>query len=109
MAVLDLTDKSFAATVSNDETPVLVEFWAEWCSTCKQMASVLNTVAEGYADNLVVAKLNVDDNPLAADQYQVRGLPTMILLSKGNVIATRTGAAPKSVIRKWIEDNLSNG
>jgi thioredoxin 1 len=90
-----VTDSSFATDVLGAPGPVLVDFWAEWCGPCR-------AIGAEFADRLTIAKVNVDENPRTPNQYNVRGIPTLVLFKDGKPVATKVGAAPKSVLRDWI-------
>jgi len=97
-----VTDASFAADVLNADGPVLVDFWAEWCGPCRQVAPVLEEIAGENADKLTIAKLNIDENPQTARDYQVMSIPTMAVFSKGQLVKTIVGARPKAAILKEL-------
>ncbi|MDP6772778.1 MAG: thioredoxin TrxA [Rhodospirillales bacterium] len=101
-----VTDDSFDADVLKSETPVIVDFWAEWCGPCHQIAPALEELAEEMSDKVVVAKLNIDENPSTPSKYGVRGIPTLMLFKDGQVAATKIGALPKSKLVEWIETSL---
>ncbi len=103
MPTKHVTDDSFETDVLNAPEPVLVDFWAEWCGPCKQIAPSLVEISDEMADTLTVAKVNIDDNPNTPTKYNVRGIPTLILFKNGQVAATKVGALPKSKIREWID------
>ena len=106
MATKAITDESFQADVLDSSVPVVVDFWAPWCSPCKQIAPALEEIAEELADQVTIAKLDIDDNPDAPTKYGVRGIPTMLLFKDGQLAATHVGAMPKSGIKAWIEGAL---
>ncbi len=103
---MKVTDDSFQQDVLNATGPVLVDFWAEWCGPCKQIAPTLDDLAKEYAGKLTVAKINIDENPLTPTRYGVRGIPTLLLFKDGNVAATKIGALPKSALYAWVDGNL---
>ncbi|MET0250416.1 MAG: thioredoxin TrxA [Sphingobium sp.] len=106
MATKAVTDSSFQADVIDADLPVLVDFWAEWCGPCKMIGPALEEISGELADKVVIAKINIDENPDAPGRYGVRGIPTMILFKNGEVSATKVGAAPKSALKSWIENEL---
>jgi thioredoxin 1 len=101
-----VTDKNFDTEVLRAKGPVLVDFWAEWCGPCKMIAPFLEQLAGDKADQLTVAKVNIDENPQSPMKYGIRGIPTMILFKGGQVAATKVGALSKSKLYEWIESVL---
>jgi len=101
-----VTDDSFDADVLNASEPVLVDFWAEWCGPCKQIAPALEEISRDMGDKVTIAKVNIDDNPSTPSKYGVRGIPTLILFKDGQVAATKIGALPKNKLMEWVESVL---
>ena len=103
MSTRPVTDDSFQQDVLNAQGPVLVDFWAEWCGPCKQIAPSLEEIGTELGDKLTIAKVNVDENPQTPGQYGIRGIPTLMLFKDGKVAATKVGALPKNKLKEWIE------
>ena len=101
-----VTDGNFDSEVLQSQTPVLVDYWAEWCGPCKMIAPILDDVAKDYAGKLKVAKLNIDDNQDTPAKYGIRGMPTLMLFKGGNVEATKVGALSKSQLTAFIDSNI---
>ena len=106
MSATQETDSSFEADVLNAEGPVLVDFWAEWCAPCKQIAPILEEVAAELEGSLTIAKVNIDENPQTPTKYGVRGIPTLILFNDGQVVGTKVGTVPKSALMEWVQSTL---
>ncbi|MCZ6496729.1 MAG: thioredoxin TrxA [Alphaproteobacteria bacterium] len=106
MSATHVTDSSFEADVLNAEGPVLVDFWAEWCAPCKQIAPILEELASELEGNLTIAKVNIDENPQTPTKYGVRGIPTLILFNGGQVVGTKVGTVPKGVLLDWVQSSL---
>ncbi len=105
MPTKKITDTSFQQDVLQSPKPVLVDFWAEWCGPCRQIGPSLEELSDEM-DQLVIAKVNIDENPQIPSQYGVRGIPTMILFKDGEAHATKVGALPKNKIKEWLEGSL---
>jgi thioredoxin 1 len=101
-----ITDDTFETEVLNSQTPVLVDYWAEWCGPCKTIAPILDEVAKEYSGRLKIAKLNVDQNTSVPTKYGVRGIPTLMLFKNGNVEGQKVGALSKSQLAAFIDSNL---
>ncbi len=101
-----ITDSSFEADVLKSDKPVLVDFWAEWCGPCKQIAPILETVASEYDGKLQICKLDVDANTASAQKFGIRGIPTLILFKNGVSIAQKVGGVSKPQLISFIDSNL---
>ncbi len=105
-SVLSVTDSDFSQVVLKADKAVLVDYWAEWCGPCKMIAPVLNDIAVEYADKIIVAKLNIDDNPETPLTYGVRGIPTLMIFKDGEVEATKVGSLSKKELAAFIDKNM---
>jgi len=101
-----VTDDTFETEVLRASTPVLVDYWAEWCGPCKMIAPILDELAQDYAGRLKVAKLNIDDNQGTPPKYSIRGIPTLMLFKNGNMEAMKVGALSKSQLTAFIDSNI---
>ncbi|MBU6467299.1 thioredoxin TrxA [Simplicispira hankyongi] len=102
-----LSDASFEADVLQSATPVLVDYWAEWCGPCKMIAPILDEVAGSYQGKLQVTKMNVDDNREVPARYGIRGIPTLMLFRNGELAATKVGAMSKAQLTAFIDQQLA--
>lgn len=104
-ATVTVTDGSFEEDVLKASGPVLVDFWAEWCGPCKQIAPALEEIAEQMKGQVTIAKVDVDSNPEAAMKYNIRAIPTLLLFKDGEVVSTQQGGATKGRLEAWIKEN----
>ena len=105
-SITNVTDSSFEAEVSASAVPVLVDYWAEWCTPCKMIAPILADAAVSYGDRLRVAKINIDDNPKIPSRYHVRGIPTLMLFRDGQPVATHVGALSKRQLADFLDAHV---
>ena len=105
-AIVYVSDATFESEVLQSATPVLVDYWAEWCGPCKMIAPILDDVAKEYAGKLKIAKLNIDENQETPPKYGIRGIPTLMLFKNGAVEATKVGALSKSQLAAFIDANI---
>ena len=106
MATHQVTDASFDKDVLKSDTPVVVDFWAEWCGPCKTIAPALEEIAKSLGSKVKIVKINIDDNPQVPSQYGIRGIPTLMMFKGGQVASTKVGAAPKGALQSWIEQSI---
>jgi thioredoxin 1 len=104
MSTVKVTDESFEKDVLQASGPVLVDFWAEWCGPCKQIAPALDQISEELADHVIVAKVNIEESPTTPSRYGVRGIPTMMLFKDGQMTSMKVGAMPKQKIIEWLAE-----
>ena len=104
--VVTVSDNAFQTDVLDSGRPVIVDFWAEWCQPCKMLAPTIEEIAGEYEDQIVVGKLNVDDNPNTAANYGIRGIPTLLFFKGGQVVQQLVGVKTKADIKKIIDEHL---
>ena len=104
---LEINDDTFDSEVLSADTPVVVDFWAEWCGPCKRLSPNVEAVAKDMEGKVKLVKLNVDENPMTMTKYGVRGLPTLILFKNGKVTATHLGDMSKQKLEEWIKSETA--
>ena len=103
MSSVAVTDENFEAEVLNSDSPVVVDFWAEWCGPCKQLSPLIDELADEMGDKVKVVKINIDESPEAPTKDGVRGIPNLMVFKGGQVVDTRVGGMPKSQLTEWVE------
>ncbi|MEN8837182.1 MAG: thioredoxin [Celeribacter marinus] len=104
MATIAASDATFETEVLQSDVPVLVDFWAEWCGPCKQIGPSLEELSTEFEGKVKIVKVNVDENPGIPGQFGVRAIPSLFMFNGGEVVSNKTGAAPKSALKSWIEE-----
>ena len=104
MTPVKVTDDTFETDVLKADKPVLVDFWAEWCGPCKQIAPALEQIAQELGDSVTIAKVNIEDSPTTPSRYGVRGIPTLMLFKGGQMASMKVGAMPKQKILEWLSE-----
>ena len=107
-AITHVSDDQFDSEVLKSNAPVLVDFWAEWCGPCKMIAPILDELAQSYAGKLKIAKINIDHNQKTPRNYNVRGIPTLMIFKDGKVEATQIGAVGKKQLQTLIDNALAS-
>lgn len=105
-SALEVKESSFEAEVLNASTPVLVDFWAEWCGPCRMLAPVVDQIAAEFVNRVKVVKVDVDSNPALAAKFGIRGIPTLLLLKNGQVVERIVGVQPKPAIAEKLNGML---
>lgn len=106
MSTIAVTDASFEADVLKSDKPVLVDFWADWCGPCKMIAPALEEISDELADQVVIAKMDIMENPDIPGKMGVQSIPLMVLFRNGEAVAQKLGAAPKNQLKGWLESVL---
>ncbi|WP_341757498.1 thioredoxin [Candidatus Tisiphia endosymbiont of Ditula angustiorana] len=101
----NITDDSFNKEVLESTTPVLVDFWAEWCGPCKMLTPIIEELSKELVGKVKIVKMDIDQNPNIPSSLGIRSIPTMILFKDGKQLATKTGVFPKNIIEEWIKAN----
>ena len=104
MSIKAVSDDSFETEVLKAEGPVLVDFWAEWCGPCKQIGPSLEEISTEMDGRLTIAKINIDENPKTPTNFNVRGIPTLMIFKNGELAGTKVGALPKGKLVEWINE-----
>lgn len=103
--ITPITDATFEEEVLKSDTPVLVDYWAEWCGPCKAITPVLEDVAPGYAGKVKIVKMNIDENPNTPPKYGIRSIPTLMLFKNGSVESTKIGGLNKAQLTEFLDEN----
>jgi thioredoxin 1 len=106
MAVSKVSDANFESDVINASTPVVVDFWAEWCGPCRMIAPALEEIAADLGEKVKIVKLNVDENPKTAAKYGIMSIPTLMMFKNGEIASRQVGAAPKQKLQQWISSGV---
>ncbi len=106
--ILTLTDSNFDDAITQPDTPILVDFWAEWCGPCRMVTPVLEKIADEYAGKARVGKVNVDDQGALAMKFRVQSIPTLLLFKGGKVVDTHVGATTREVLAKLLDKHISS-
>ncbi len=102
----NVTDVTFQADVLDSPQPVLVDFWAEWCGPCKQLAPVLDELSGEMQGKITFTKINIEESPAISSKYGIRSVPTLMIFKGGALVATRPGGGPKSKLTEWISQHI---
>ena len=107
MAVINVSDSEFEKKVLKSDSIVLCDFWAEWCGPCKQISPILEELSEEFKENkIVIAKVNIDENPETPSKYGIMSIPSLLLFKEGKLVSTQIGLQQKSELKVWIENNI---
>ena len=106
MASKSITDKNFENEVLKSKGLILVDFWAEWCGPCKMIGPSLEEISEEMEGDILITKINIDENPSTPQKYGVKGIPTLLLFKDGEVVAEKIGALPKAQLADWIRESI---
>ena len=106
MSTVAVTDANFESEVLKSDTPVLVDFWAEWCPPCKAIAPILEELSGEMSGKVKIAKVNIEESPQAPTKYGVRSIPTLIVFKNGETVSQNVGAMAKPDLQKWLNDNV---
>lgn len=105
MATQAVTDATFSDDVLQSDTPVLLDFWAEWCGPCKKMSPSLEDLSEEFEGRMKIAKMDIQENPDTPGKFHVRGIPTLMIFKDGQVVATKVGEMSKTKLEEWLTEH----
>jgi len=106
MPTQPINDDNFENDVLQSQIPTLVDFWAEWCGPCKQIGPILEEISDEKIDKIKIVKLNIDENPITTQKYDVQGIPTLILFKRGDLFDSKVGNMSKSSLNEWLDHCL---
>ncbi|HXK00676.1 MAG TPA: thioredoxin TrxA [Buchnera sp. (in: enterobacteria)] len=104
--IINVNDENFEKKILKEKNFILVDFWAEWCNPCKILAPILEKIASEYKDRLIIAKMNIDENPNTAPKYAIRGIPALLLFKNGSLLKTKIGTLSLVQLKKFLDENL---
>lgn len=104
--VKHISDAEFEELIANSNVPLVVDFWAEWCGPCKMIAPILDQLAEAMGDKVVIAKLNVDEHPNTPSKLGIRGIPSLLLFNKGELVDSKVGVMSLNALTDWLSDHI---
>jgi len=106
MSIIHISDDDFDKEVIQSKMPILLDFWAEWCGPCKQIAPILDEISDEMKDEIIISKMNIDQNQETPQKYGVRGIPTLMIFQDGQLIDTKVGSMSKDLIKNWINSTI---
>jgi thioredoxin 1 len=106
MATFKVTDASFETDVLQSDTPVVVDFWAEWCGPCRMIGPSLEEISTELGDRVKIAKVNIDEDADWAARFNVTSIPTLLVFKGGELVASKLGAEPKAALKRWVESSI---
>ena len=106
MSIQSIKEDEFKNEILKSPIPVLIDFWAEWCGPCKEIALILEEIVDEMKDKIKIVKINIDENPNIPNEYGIQSIPTLIIFKKGKPIATKVGVVIKSELKTWIETSI---